>query len=95
MEYRNKKTGFSFFSNCKISGQDWKIATDKDAAENKVQQESQPVEQTSNAIEETPVEPDDLAGITVSEIKQELDAMGIEYNPRSKKQELYDLMMGK
>ena len=41
------------------------------------------------------VESGELADITIKDIKQELDAMGIEYNPRAKKQELYDLMMGK
>lgn len=41
------------------------------------------------------VESGELADVTIKDIKQELDAMGIEYNPRAKKQELYDLMMGK
>lgn len=37
---------------------------------------------------------DEFDSITVNEIKQELDAQGIKYNPKAKKQELYDLMMG-
>ncbi|EPF4429087.1 hypothetical protein ACSSTF_004795 [Escherichia coli] len=34
-----------------------------------------------------------IDSITRKQIIQELDAFGIEYNPRAKKQELYDLMM--
>ncbi|MFT0190873.1 hypothetical protein ACI3E5_14695 [Candidatus Enterococcus avicola] len=34
-----------------------------------------------------------LEGITKKQIMQELNAFGIKYNPISKKQELYDLMM--
>ena len=36
---------------------------------------------------------DGIDGITVKEIKQELDAFGIKYDPRMKKQELYELML--
>lgn len=36
---------------------------------------------------------DGIDGITVKQIKQELDAFGIKYDPRLKKQELYELML--
>ena len=36
---------------------------------------------------------DGIDGITVKQIKQELDAFGIKYDPRMKKQELYELML--
>lgn len=29
MEYRNKKTGFTFFSECKIGGDDWETVNGK------------------------------------------------------------------
>lgn len=35
----------------------------------------------------------ELAEITVKQIKQELDAFGIEYDKNAKKKELYDLMI--
>ncbi|MQW23892.1 MULTISPECIES: hypothetical protein [unclassified Lactococcus] len=36
---------------------------------------------------------DSLADVTIAEIKQELDALGIEYKPTAKKADLYALMM--
>lgn len=103
MEYRNKKTGFSFFSECKISGGDWELVTMEDKAEKEAQQET-PVVPPASVAEPEPVvapEPDDQTGnpdidaLSKKDIIQELEAMGIEHNPRDKKQVLYDLMMGK
>ena len=51
-------------------------------------------EAEAKAEVEAEVDPDgDFNGITIAQIKQELDAFGIAYNPKAKKQELYDLMM--
>lgn len=44
-------------------------------------------------VEEVDDSADGIDGITVKEIKQELDAFGIKYDPRMKKQELYELML--
>ena len=44
-------------------------------------------------VEEIDASSDGIDGITVKEIKQELDAFGIKYDPRMKKQELYELML--
>lgn len=44
-------------------------------------------------VEEIDASLDGIDGITVKEIKQELDAFGIKYDPRMKKQELYELML--
>ena len=44
-------------------------------------------------VEEIDDSADGIDGITVKEIKQELDAFGIKYDPRMKKQELYELML--
>lgn len=53
------------------------------------------IEAVETKVETKKAESDDLTDITKKEIMQELDALGVEYNPRDKKQELYDLMMGK
>jgi arginyl-tRNA synthetase len=44
-------------------------------------------------VEEFDDSADGIDGITVKQIKQELDAFGIKYDPRFKKQELYELML--
>ena len=44
-------------------------------------------------VEEIDDSVDGIDGITVKQIKQELDAFGIKYDPRLKKQELYELML--
>ena len=113
MEYRNKKTGFSFFSECKISGGDWELVTTEEKAEKEVQQNTPAVplpqdsepEPTvaSEPLPEPVSEPDpneptgnaDIDSLSKKDIIQELEAMGIDHNPRDKKQVLYDLMMGK
>ena len=64
MEYRNKKTGFSVFSECKISGGDWELVTMEDKAEKEAQQET-PVVPPASVAEPEPVvapEPDDQTG---------------------------------
>ena len=44
-------------------------------------------------VEEIDDSADGIDGITVKQIKQELDAFGIKYDPGMKKQELYELML--
>jgi arginyl-tRNA synthetase len=94
MRYKNTKTGAIIDSSCVIKGGDW-IEAKEEVKEVKV--ETQPEE--VNKVEETKQEPEQkegfegFDGITIKEIKQELDAFGIEYNPKARKQELYDLMM--
>lgn len=105
MRYINLKTGAVIDSSFAISGGDWIIEQEpkeqhvgtveipeipeasnlEDAAQNNktiVVETTQP-EQNSTDQEE----------ITKAQIMQELDAFGVEYNPRDKKQVLYDLMM--
>ena len=58
----------------------------------------EPEEETTVEVdEETSEEPEEevkgLDDITKKDIMQELDAMGIEYNPKDTKPVLYDLMM--
>lgn len=107
MEYRNKKTGCKFDSNFKISGGDWELVTDQ---KEQMQQDTTPVVPVQN-ISEPVTEPEptvasesdpneqtgnaDIDSLSKKDIIQELEAMGIDHNPRDKKQVLYDLMMGK
>lgn len=108
MEYKNTNTGVTISSTCVISGGDWVLVKKKEenTSEVKAQVESEEeVESAESGVEseqkvenlESDVEPEtgDAAfdSITVPQIKQELDAFGIEYNKRATKQELYDLMM--
>ena len=110
MEYRNKKTGFTFISKCKISGEDWELVETKEKLDKAAQQDTTPVVPVQNSSEPLPEpvteplpEPDpneptgnaDIDSLGKKDIIQELEAMGIDHNPRDKKQVLYDLMMGK
>ena len=97
MRYKNTKTGAIIDSPCTISGGDWvkytneakKIIVETEEEVEKIIE----VEEVASKVEAEPEDEEDFDGITVKEIKQELDAFGIEYNPRAKKQELYDLMI--
>lgn len=107
MKYRNTKTGAIIDSPCVISGGDW-VAEETPKVVKEAVKEIQ-VEAVAKAVakevvkevgeqeivEEEIVEEEieGIEGITTKEIKQELDAFGIKYNPRAKKQELYDLMI--
>lgn len=103
MEYVNKKTGATFSSPCSISGGDWvlvsdvntAVVVDKPAAEEDTSVEPENTVATDTPANTTKVAANDEAfdDITVKQIKQELDAFGIKYDPRAKKQELYDLML--
>jgi hypothetical protein len=95
MRYRNLKTGAIINSPCSVSGGDWVAEETTIAIEVDVEEIPEVLE---NKELKEPEEPEvdldeDIDGITIKQIKQELDAFGIEYNPRAKKQELYDLMM--
>ena len=107
MEYQNTKTGFILATECTISGKNW-VRIDKSepggqapASAPKVEEVEQPAEIPAPVVEhqqepKAPEATEDMAGfdgITIREIKQELDAQGVEYDPKAKKQVLYDLMM--
>lgn len=78
----------------------FKQAADNGQKENDHGQEQTGQDPESNEKEQAPADQDqepktgtDFDTITVKQIKQELDAFGIKYDPRAKKQVLYDLMM--
>ncbi len=98
MRYKNTETGAVVDSSFVISGGDWVLV---EKTKESIKQENPQVideERQSEQVEQevkNEYETGDATfdSITVPQIKQELDAFGIEYNPRAKKQELYDLMM--
>jgi len=79
MRYKNIKTGAIVDSPCLISGGDW---VDMEKLEDE-------------ELEDKDVEDKDenFNKITAKEIKQELDNFEIEYDSKSNKKELYDLMI--
>jgi hypothetical protein len=87
MRYKNTRTGAIIDSPCKIQGGNWieYVEEEPEKIIKKVEAEEEPVEKDT--------ENEEIDGITKKEIMQELDAFGIEYNPRAKKQELYNLML--
>ncbi|WP_347979344.1 hypothetical protein [Lactococcus formosensis] len=99
MQYKNKKTGVVIDTPCIINGGDWAphVEKTKKVVEveevQKEQEDTKPVEQEV-VVEEPEETTDDVPEeITKAQIMQELDAFGVKYNPRDKKQVLYDLMI--
>ena len=91
-KYKNIKTGAIVYSPFKIVGKNWVEVTENEVVEAVDEKAPETVEE--NEQETAQEEKDDnIDGITKKEIMQELDAMGIKYNPRATKKELYDLMM--
>lgn len=85
-EYINTKTGARISSPDVLYGENWKVVGEEvkeevENIENQIKVEKDQEEKSSDEI-------------TKSEIMAELDALGIEYNPSAKKDELYKLMMG-
>jgi hypothetical protein len=79
MKYRNIKTGAVIDSSSIIGGENWvPVIEEKKAVEPVIE------------IVENPVKTIDE--MTKKEIMAELDSMGVEYNPRANKTELYNLM---
>lgn len=102
MEYRNTKTGATFSSPCVVSGGNWVLVSKEKepAKETEEVAEAEVVEtleeEVVEAVEEAAEDDtalDGLDGITIKQIKQELDAFGIEYKSNAKKEELYQLMI--
>lgn len=82
MIYINKKTGAMIDSPSVISGGNWEEYKDEVVVDSK----------PDNVDVEDSV-PDDVDELTKKDIMQELDAFGIEYNPKMTKDELYNLMV--
>lgn len=89
MKYKNTKTGAIINSSCVINGGNWELyeKTEPKKVE-KVEGPVKEVEKTETNDNET------IDGVTKKQITQELDAMGIKYNPNDKKEVLHKLMLG-
>ncbi|MDG6113754.1 hypothetical protein [Lactococcus formosensis] len=102
MQYKNKKTGGIINTPFVISGGDWVAHVEKTK---KIVEEAQKEQEDTESVETEPVEQEAVVEeseeasdnvpeeITKAQIMQELDAFGVKYNPRDKKQVLYDLMI--
>lgn len=84
-EYINTKTGARISSPDVLYGENWQVVGEE--VEEKV-------ENNSNTKKEKDQDKKSSDEITKREIMAELDALGIEYNPKARKDELYKLMMG-
>lgn len=85
-EYINTKTGARISSPDVLYGENWEVVGEEvkeevEKIENQIKEEKDQEEKSSDEI-------------TKKEIMAELDALGIEYNPKARKDELYKLMMG-
>ena len=100
VKYVSRKTGATIETECQLLG-DWVKFENRPSNEEKVNVDvpdkvsdtpdaKQIVEEVAEVIDDSA---DGIDGITVKQIKQELDAFGIKYDPRLKKQELYELML--
>ena len=86
MKYLNKKTGAIIDSPSPVSGGDWveydgKETVIKAPTETKNEEVKKPVEESSTDL-------------TKEEVMNELEALGIEYDKKAKKEDLIKLMMG-
>lgn len=83
-EYINTKTGARISSPDVLYGENWKKVGEEVKEEvEKVEKEIKEEKEEKSSDE-----------ITKNDIMTQLDALGIEYNPKAKKDELYKLMMG-
>ncbi|MBY0584781.1 hypothetical protein K5I04_04885 [Murdochiella sp. Marseille-P8839] len=83
MRFLNRKTGVIVDLPLEAPGGDW-VPVESDKAQEKPAEEKTVPKQKSKA----PVQEE----VTKKDIMQELDAFGVEYNPKAKKEELYQLM---
>lgn len=82
MKYLNKKTGAIVDSPSAISGGSW------------VEYDKQAKDKAPTKVKPKVEAPKDSSNLTKEEIINELEALGIDYNPKAKKDELIKLMMG-
>lgn len=93
-KYKNIKTGAIVYSPFKIVGKNWVEVTENEVVETVDEKAPETVEENEQeTAQDEKEEIEGVQGVTKKEIMQELDAIGIKYNPRATKKELYDLMM--
>lgn len=84
MRYINKKTGAILDSPSKIYGGDWVEYDKKD----EIQEVSEKKSEVKKEVNK------DSSELTKEEIINELEALGIDYDKKAKKEDLIKLMMG-
>lgn len=90
MRYINTVTKATVDTDFEISGGDWVLENElktEDAPETEVKSEEVKAPEQETTGDEA------YDAITVDQIKQELDAFGIEYDKKATKRVLYDLML--
>lgn len=87
-EYINTKTGARMSSPDVLYGGNWQRLGEE------VKEDSIKVEDETNKEKETSEKNSGKDEITKKDIMIQLDAMGVEYDPKARKDELYKLMMG-
>lgn len=87
MLYKNTKTGAILDSPFAIAGDNW-LPYDQETDDSEVG------EAKEKPVEVKPHPPEDKTGLTKEAVMNELDALGIEYNKKAKKEDLIKLMMG-
>ncbi|WP_427814293.1 hypothetical protein ACQKTA_04190 [Enterococcus sp. 22-H-5-01] len=93
MRYKNIKTGAVLDSSFVVSGEHWEAVSNqkKKNLDSIDVNDSVKKEKKKSDIEETN---ESTSGVSKKEIMQELDAMGIDYDAKAKKDDLYKLMIG-
>lgn len=84
MRYINKKTGAILDSPSKIYGGDWIDYDKKDEVQEAFEKKSEVKKEVKK----------DSSELTKEEIINELEALGIDYDKKAKKEDLIKLMMG-
>lgn len=84
MRYFNKKTGAILDSPSKVYGGNWVEYDKKDDAQEAPKEKVE----VKKSVEESSTE------LTKEEVMNELDALGIDYDKKAKKEDLIKLMMG-
>ena len=94
-KYKHIKTGAIIYSPFRIVGKNWVEETESEAVETAEQKiiTKEAKKEAKETAQDEKEEIEGIQGVTKKDIMQELDAMGIKYNPRATKKELYDLMM--
>lgn len=89
MKYKNTRTGVVIDTRCVVRGGEWVSLENLEVTNN----QEIPEAPQEEIVEEKDEVIEGLESITKKQIMQELDAFGVEYDSKSNKQTLYDLMI--
>lgn len=92
MRFYNTKTGITLDLPLDHPGGDWALAENGEEAQKEEKQEEEKQEEKVEKSQKLETVAKNYQEITKKDIQQELDAFGVSYNPKAKKEELYQLM---